>query len=284
MKRQNNRSKAMPQSSQTNTAIAVADQPEVTTEESSVESTVLHGEVMDASELHPDFTLDETPEDESVIEPIDGHAENIGAETVEDHQAAIGHNQGVDIPVLTNEEIETAVSDLKLLKAQAKTDIANIRTRTILAELRLLIPAMQQVYQGNPFFLVKLVAGAGLSGPCKRALRMTITNLVGVKEGKLVLDPERTPPTHLNDKGKMKPVWSESLWSFLKNVYDTEVRHGVDPITDSWNEAFPSPEKTASELREGFASQIKSMGKKGLTLQDMLAILQEKINEGNLTS
>ena len=230
--------------------------------------------------------IDSTESNDS-IDSIESHAENIGAETATEHNAMIGHNStdSVEIPKLTDDEIASAIANLKLVKAQAKGEIATIRIRIYLAELRLLIPAMEQAHTfRNSNFLVKLVAGAGLAGPIKRALSMTIPNLVNVKDGRLVLDVNKTPLTHISEStGKPLPLWDMSRWAFLKQVYATEVASGVNPISDSWNEVFPSPEKTNSELREGFASQIKSMTKKGLTLQDMLAILQEKMAEGNLT-
>ena len=254
---------------------------------------VIDNPVTDTTESTDNVTDEST---ESIVESAgdvvqmmqeSDRAENLGATTAEEHNAMIGHNdsEAIEIPKLTDEEITSAVADLKLAKATAKGEISAIRTRIYLAELRLLIPAMEQAYTfRNSNFLVKLVSGAGLSGPIKRALSMTISNLINVKDGRLVLDPNKTPLTHVSEKtGALLPVWDESRWKFLKQVYAIEVARGVDPISDSWNDVFPSPEKSLTELREGFAAQIKTMGKKGLTLQDMMTILQAKLAEGNLT-
>lgn len=197
-----------------------------------------------------------------------------------------GHNEGAEgeIPLFTEQEAKDAIAALKTLKADAKAETAAIRQRVQIAELRLLIPAMQQAYAyRNSNFLVKLIKGAGLSGPIKRAVLMTITNLDKVVDGKLVFDPARTPLTHRSAKtGALLPVWDESNWSFLKDVFHNEVKRGLSPISDAWKERFPAPDKTLAELQEAFASHIKGAAQKGLSLQDMLTMIQAKLAEGNL--
>lgn len=205
----------------------------------------------------------------------------------DDGDDATGHNSrnmGDDIPVFTAQDATDAVAQLKALKAEAKVETAAIRRRVQIAELTLLIPAMNQAYTfRNSNFLVKLIKGAGLSGPIKRAVMLTISNLEKVVDGKLVFDADRTPLTHRSEKtGALLPVWDEARWSFLKQVYHNEVKRGLDPISDQWKDLFPAPDKTLSELQEAFASHIKGAVKKGLSLQDMLAMIQTKINEGNI--
>lgn len=198
----------------------------------------------------------------------------------------MGHNGGDKpaIPLFTDSEASAAIQELKHFKAQAKVETAAIRRKVQIAELTLLIPAMEQAYtHRNSNFLVKLIKGAGLSGPIKRAVTGTITNLVKVADGKLIFDPAKTPGTHISEKtGALLPVWDEKAWAFLKSVYQNEVAKRLDPITDEWKDMFPAPDKTPSELQEAFASHIKGATKKGLTLQQMMAILQAKLEEGNI--
>lgn len=206
---------------------------------------------------------------------------------IDPEEFGLGHNAAgeVEIPIFTDQDATNAIAELKILKANAKAETAAIRRRVQIAELKLLIPAMNQAYvHRNSNFLVKLIKGAGLSGPIKRAVLMTIKNLEKVVDGRLVFDPKRTPPEYVSEKtGALLPVWDETRWAFLKNVYANEVTRGLDPISDTWKDLFPSPDKTLSELQEAFASHIKGATKKGLSLQDMMAMLQTKINEGNLT-
>lgn len=208
-------------------------------------------------------------------------------DTFDDNDSpGMGHNEGNDIPAMTVADMAKAISDLKAFKAIAKGEIAVIRARIYIAEFLLLIPAMEQAYtHRNSNLLAMLLKGASLSGPMKRAVMFTIPNLQKVVDGKLIYDPAKTPPERVSEKtGALMPVWDESRWGFLKVVYHNDVvKAKVSPISDSWNEVFPSPDKTHKELLESFAKAIESAEKKGLGLEEMAQILSDKLRGGNLT-
>lgn len=204
--------------------------------------------------------------------------------------AALSRQDIVDMVVgtISDNQVSELVDQLVATVTAHKDHIAAIRDRIAIAELLILVPAINTLIRNrnsNP--LCTLIAQhKGLTGKIKHAMQLVIPNMIFEPKGNNGKPKLSFEPWDAKGDGVMKawPNVNWTRWEALVSFY-REAKDDVNPLrSDSWDEIFPKLDKSMAEIQLDFAKATERFVKKGMTVQDMIAMLQAQIAQpaGNL--